>query len=291
MQGKIIRGIAGFYYVHGRNGKVYECKAKGIFRNQKIKPLVGDNVEMEVLDEKAAVGNVVRILRRSNQLIRPAVANVDQALVFFAFREPAPNLNLLNRFLVMMERQGVSCRICFNKKDLANEREEKLLRGRFAGTGYPVYTLSTRTGEGVEELRAVLAAKTTVLAGPSGVGKSSFLNALIPGAGMETGAVSEKIGRGRHTTRHSEMFALAEEGFILDTPGFTSLWLETEAEALKEYFPEFEPYWRDCRFPGCLHVNEPGCRVKQALAEGKISPVRYETYVGLYEELRTRKKY
>lgn len=291
MQGKIIRGIAGFYYVHDGKGKVYECKAKGIFRNQKIKPLVGDKVEMDVLDEKAATGNVVRILRRSNQLIRPAVANVDQALVFFAFREPAPNLNLLNRFLIRMEQQGVPCRICFNKKDLVDEAEAEAAGRAFLGTGYPVYGLSTRTGEGLLVLREILAGKTTVLAGPSGAGKSSFLNALVPEADMATGEVSERIGRGRHTTRHSELFALAEGGFILDTPGFTSLDLVMEAEELKLYFPEFEPYWRGCRFPGCLHVKEPGCLVKQAGEDGEISPARYETYVELYEELKARRKY
>lgn len=291
MQGKIIKGIAGFYYVHDGHSRIYECKAKGIFRNQNIKPLVGDKVEIDVLDEEAATGNVVRILPRTNQLIRPAVANIDQALVLFASREPLPNFNLLNRFLIMMEQQGVPCQICFNKTDLVDGKEEEKLRKAFLGTGYPVYSMSMYTGEGFAEIRKALLGRTTVLAGPSGVGKSSFINRLVPEAAMETGAVSEKIRRGRHTTRHSEFFCFEEDSFILDTPGFSSLWIEMEAGDLKDYFPEFEPYWRDCRFQGCVHVNEPDCRVKQAVSEGGISPERYETYLELYQELKERKKY
>ena len=291
MQGKIIKGIAGFYYVHDGHSRIFECKAKGIFRNQNQKPLVGDNVEIAVLDEEAAVGNVVRILPRTNQLIRPAVANIDQALVLFASKEPMPNFQLLNRFLIMMEQQGVPCLIGFNKTDLVSAEEEEALRQVFCGTGYPVYGLSTYTGAGVEALRAVLRGKTTVLAGPSGVGKSSFLNQLVPDAGMETGEISAKIQRGRHTTRHSELFYFEENSFVMDTPGFSSLWLEMEAEDLKLYFPEFEPYWRECRFQGCAHVKEPDCRVKEAVEAGKISRERYETYTALYQELKEKRKY
>ncbi len=291
MQGKIIKGIAGFYYVHDGHSRIYECKAKGIFRNQNKKPLVGDNVEIDVLDEEAGTGNVVRILPRTNQLIRPAVANIDRALVLFASREPQPNFSLLNRFLIMMEQQGVPCQICFNKTDLVTPEDEAALREVFRGTGYPVFFLSTYTGEGFEELRAALKGKTTVLAGPSGVGKSSFINQLVPEATMETGEISAKIQRGRHTTRHSELFHFDEDSFIMDTPGFSSLWIEMETEDLKLYFPEFEPYWRDCRFQGCAHVNEPDCRVKAALQAGEISPERYEAYVTLYQELKEKEKH
>lgn len=291
MQGKIIKGIAGFYYVHDGHSRTYECKAKGIFRNQNKKPLVGDNVEIVVLSEEEGTGNVTGILPRTNQLIRPAVANIDQALVLFASKEPTPNFQLLNRFLIMMEQQGVPCLICFNKTDLVDDAEESALREAFRGTGYPVYPLSTYTGEGFDELREALLGKTTVLAGPSGVGKSSFINQLVPEATMETGEISAKIQRGRHTTRHSELFHFDENSFIMDTPGFSSLWIEMASEDLKLYFPEFEPYWRDCRFQGCAHMSEPDCKVKEALQAGEISRERYEAYQTLYLELKEKEKH
>lgn len=292
MQGKIIKGIAGFYYVHVENTGVYECKAKGIFRNQKIKPLVGDNVMIEVLDEERRIGNVTDILPRINELIRPAVANIDQALVVFAIAEPMPNLNLLDRFLIMMERQNIETIICFNKVDLVDE--EQLLRYRdiYVNAGYHVVFTSTMTGQGVAEVLRLIGEKTTAFAGPSGVGKSSLLNALNPEANSKTGEVSDKIKRGKHTTRHTEIFYIQEATYLMDTPGFSSLYTSDFAcEDLKWYFREFLEYNETCRFKGCVHMNEPDCTVKQALADGWIHKSRYENYQLMFEEIKGQKRY
>ncbi|MBP3926006.1 MAG: ribosome small subunit-dependent GTPase A [Clostridium sp.] len=292
MKGKIIKGIAGFYYVHDGVGTVYECKAKGIFRNRKIKPLVGDDVEITVLDEEEKTGNIDQILPRKNQLIRPAVSNVDQAVVVFAITEPMPNLNLLDRFLVMMERQEVPVIICFNKIDLSSQEEIDKLKAIYEPAGYPLHFISTYEEAGLATLHQLIAGKTTVLAGPSGVGKSSITNFLQPEAGMETGTVSEKIKRGKHTTRHSELFFVEEGTYMMDTPGFSSMYIEDlEPNQLKDYFPEFEPYEDDCKFLGCIHVGEKVCGVKDALKDGKISKSRYENYLLLYKELKEKKRY
>ncbi|MBP3927718.1 MAG: ribosome small subunit-dependent GTPase A [Clostridium sp.] len=292
MRGKIIKGIAGFYYVHDGIGSIYECKAKGIFRNRKIKPLVGDDVEITVLSEQEKTGNIDRILERKNQLIRPAVSNVDQAVVVFAITEPMPNLNLLDRFLVMMERQKVPVMICFNKIDLAGQEEVDKLRSIYEPAGYPIYFISTYEKSGLDLLHQLITGKTTVLAGPSGVGKSSITNFLQPEAGMETGSVSEKIKRGKHTTRHSELFFVEEGTYMMDTPGFSSMYIEElEAQELKEYFPEFEPFEEDCKFLGCVHVGEKVCGVKKAVSEGKVSRSRYENYLQMYQELKEKKRY
>ena len=292
MQGKILKGIAGFYYVHVAEKGIYECKAKGSFRNQRIKPLVGDNVEIDSLDEKEKLGNITRLFPRKNELIRPAVANIDQALIVFAAMEPEPNFNLLDRFLVMMERQKVDTIICFNKMDLLGEEKLLRLKQAYAVCHYPILYISNKTGEGLEEVKALLKGKTTAFAGPSGVGKSSLLNIIKPDANMETGTVSEKIKRGRHTTRHSELFLAEEDTYIMDTPGFTSLYVnDFEKDELKDYFPEFTEYGKQCRFAGCAHINEPVCGVKQALEAGKISRIRYENYVELYREIQAGKRY
>lgn len=292
MRGKIVKGIAGFYYVHAEDLQIYECRARGIFRRENIKPLVGDDVELEVLDQQEKEGNIRKILPRRSRLIRPAVANIDQALVIFAIRKPEPNFNLLDRFLIMMEQQGLPSVICFNKSDIASAQDRADLQSAYETCGYQVFFISVKEEEGLREVRRVLQGKTTTVAGPSGVGKSSLINCLYPQAEMETGAVSEKIDRGRHTTRHSELFALDGESYIMDTPGFSSLQLfDMEKEELKDFYPEFREYEGGCRFRGCVHVSEPGCSVKAALAEGGISKVRYHNYTVLYEELKERKKY
>lgn len=291
MQGKIIKGIAGFYYVHTHAG-LAECKAKGIFRKEQIKPLVGDMVEIELTDEEKLLGNIVKILPRKNVLIRPAAANIDQALVIFAILKPNPNYNLLDRFLITMEKQSLPCIICFNKEDIASQEERRELLSAYGGCGYQVLFASGKEQKGLAEIRKQLKGRTTVVAGPSGVGKSTIINALCPFAGMETGEISRKIERGKHTTRHAQLFALSEDSYICDTPGFTSLSLgEMEKEELQSYYPEFAQYEGACRFGGCAHISEPVCGVKQALSRGKISKVRYDNYVLLYEELKNRKKY
>ena len=291
-QGKIVKGISGFYYVHVAGSGIYECKAKGIFRNQKIKPLVGDNVTIAVLDEEQMLGNIEEILPRENALIRPAVANVDQAFVIFAMENPKPNFMLLDRFLIMMEKEEVPAVICFNKKDLAKQEELELLYETYKSCGYHVIFSSTFNGDGLDEIREILQGKTTVVAGPSGVGKSSITNALQENVQMETGEISKKLKRGKHTTRHSQVIPVGHDTYLMDTPGFSSLYLtDIEEQELKDYFPEFRKYEDQCRFQGCRHIHEPDCGVKKALAEHKISQLRYEDYLGLYDELKEKRRF
>lgn len=291
MKGKIIKGIAGFYYVYAK-GNTYECKAKGRFRNQKVKPLVGDDVEITILDEQERLGNIECILPRHSELIRPAVANVDQTLVVFAAALPDPNWNLLDRFLIMMERQQVPTIICFNKMDLVTEETIATYRNIYANSGCQVLEASTYEEHGMDELRRVLEGKTTALAGPSGVGKSSIMNMLNPGANMDTGDISRKIQRGKHTTRHSEILPIGAETYLMDTPGFSSIYFyDLEPEELKQYYREFEAYEPYCRFGGCNHIGERECGVKQAVADGAIASSRYENYCLFFEELKDKRKY
>ena len=292
MQGKIIKGIAGFYYVHVVESGLYECKAKGIFRKEKMKPLVGDIVEIDILDETEKKGNITEIIERKNELIRPAVANIDQALVVFAVTKPKPHFNLLDRFLIMMESKDIPVVLCFNKKDIATEPEIQELKDIYEKCGYQIVFTSALEEENTEELKDLLHGKTTAIAGPSGVGKSSLINIFQPNANMETGSISEKIERGKHTTRHSELIWIEDNTYIMDTPGFSSLYTnEFEKEELKYYFTEFSEYEGQCRFLGCDHIHEPGCAVKQALDEGKIHSVRYANYLEMYNELKEKRRY
>ena len=292
MQGKIIRGIAGFYYVHVEEIGILECKAKGIFRNDKLKPLVGDNVDVDILDDVNMTGNITKILKRKNALIRPAVANVDQAVIIFAVSFPKPNLNLLDRFLLMMQTQDVSVSICFNKTDDAESNILDQLEDNYKNSGSSIYRTSAVTGEGIDELQKGLISKTTVFAGPSGVGKSSLMNRLFPDADIKTGEISDKIKRGKHTTRHSELYSLGNGIYVMDTPGFTSLRLpDIEKEEVKNYYREFDNYQGECRFLGCVHVSEPDCAIKSAVEEEEISRTRYENYRQFYEEIKQTKKY
>ena len=295
MQGKIIKGIAGFYYVHAKVGgeaRIYECKAKGIFRKDNKKPLVGDNVEMDVLDEAQALGNIRELLPRKSELIRPAVANVDQAMVIFSILSPKPNFNLLDRFLIMMGQQEIPCIVCFNKSDIDLSAEGEVYRRIYEDCGYQTLTVSAKEGNGIEKLKSLLAGRTTTVAGPSGVGKSSLVNCLQSDIHMETGQISAKIQRGKHTTRHTELIAAGDDTYILDTPGFSSLGLfDLEKEQLTEYYPEFEKYEKNCRFGGCSHIAEPVCGVRDAVTQGIISRLRYDNYCLLYEELKNKKKF
>ncbi len=292
MTGKIIKGIGGFYYVVCENGVTYECKAKGVFRNRKIKPLVGDNVEIEILDAEKNLGNIEDILPRFNWLNRPAVANVDQTVIIFAVSAPAPNFNLLDRFLINMEQHEVSTIICFNKIDLEGFRQSEDICRSYTKSGYEVLFISAESGYGINTLEAVIKGKTTVFAGPSGVGKSSTLNSLFPDANVQTGGLSEKIQRGKHTTRHSELMFVDDDTYIMDTPGFSSLYTEgIEAEDLKLYFPEIAAYTGTCKFNMCNHISEPGCLVKEAVGDGRISKMRYDDYVMIYYELKEKRKW
>lgn len=296
MQGKIIKGIGGFYYVHtakgGMESRIYECRAKGIFRKDNRKPLVGDDVELDVLDEAECLGNIRELLPRRNQLVRPAVANVDQALVIFSIVNPRPSFNLLDRFLIMMGQQDIPCIICFNKQDIDSQGEGTVFREIYGGAGYETITVSAREGTGIKELKGLLAGRTTTVAGPSGVGKSSIVNCLQSGVHMETGQISEKIKRGKHTTRHTELIAAGERTYILDTPGFSSLELfDLEKEQLASYYPEFAAHEKYCRFGGCAHIHEPVCGIRDAVAGGDVSRLRYDNYCLIYEELKNRRRF
>ncbi len=291
VQGKIIKGIAGFYYVHTAFG-LMECKAKGVFRKEGLKPLVGDNTEIEIISEEEKTGNIVRILPRKNALIRPAAANIDQALIIFAIVKPDPNYNLLDRFLIRMGMQDIPVAVCFNKQDIATAEEMEELREAYENCGHRVLFVSGTMKEGMDELLEVLDKKTTVVAGPSGVGKSTIVNALYPDAKMETGDLSAGIDRGKHTTRHAELFALSDDTFLMDTPGFTSLYLEdVDKDDLRNFYPEFEEYEPECRFASCAHITEPSCGIRTAVEEGKISRIRYDNYCRLYEELKHVRRY
>ncbi|WP_036610560.1 ribosome small subunit-dependent GTPase A [Oribacterium sp. P6A1] len=324
LKGKIYKGIGGFYYVHTPEGD-YECRAKGIFRNRNEKPLVGDDAEIEPVQdsEKEREGSVIRILPRKNQLIRPEVANIDQAVVVFALKHPDPNLSLLDRFLINMEQKDIPVVIFFNKVDLIDSKEPEeepeeddipsykrkkkdrsqfipeihsdhpeLIPEIYRAAGYKVLEISTRSGDCYKQIMEILQGKTTVLSGPSGVGKSSITNLIHPEANMEIGELSRKIERGKNTTRHTEFFYIDDDTYVLDTPGFTSLYInDIEPDRLMYYFPEFEDYRHDCRFKTCIHIGENDCAVKRAVQEGRISKERYESYVLLYDELKSQRRY
>ena len=292
IQGRIIKGIGGFYYVDVPEQGLYECKAKGSFRNQKKKPLPGDAVIIDVLDEEKKLGNISEIKARRNELIRPAVANVDQVMIEFAAAQPNPNLNLLDRFLLLMNRQQDNVVICFNKIDLATPERREQVAAIYADSGYSVVFVSTYTEEGLDRVREITQGATTVFAGPSGVGKSSLLNKLMPEANAKTGEISEKIKRGKHTTRHTELMKSGVSTYFIDTPGFSTLYLEGfDRDELKQYYHEFQPYEGTCRFWGCSHTHEPECAVKRAVEMGEISEVRYRNYVEFYEELKNKRSW
>ncbi len=292
MNGKILKGIGGFYYVHVSGNGIYECKAKGAFRNQNIKPAVGDDVDIDIIDNEKFLGNIVDILPRSNKLIRPSVANVDQAMIIFALAKPTPNYNLLDRFLIMMDRQDVRTIICLNKLDLADASYADEINEIYNKCGYETVCISTKEKNGIEEVKKLIEGKTTVFAGPSGVGKSSLLNCLGDNLEAKTGELSQKVMRGKHTTRHSELISISDDTYIMDTPGFTSLFVEDmDAEDLKAYYEEFDTYQSKCRFGGCVHINEPDCAVKKALSEGLISKLRYDNYTQIYDELKNKRRW
>lgn len=292
MQGKIMKGIAGFYYVDTVESGIYECKAKGIFRKEKKKPLVGDNVEIVVTHEEDREGNIISILPRANEMIRPAAANVGQALILFALKDPDPNLPLLDRFLVAMEKRGIPAAILFNKSDLVPDDEKERIQEIYSRSGCKVLFSSLEKGVGLPGIMEYLKGQTTLLAGPSGVGKSTLTNACQSNVHMETGAISKKLQRGKNTTRHTELIPCGEGTYLMDTPGFTSFELmHMEKEELRHYYDEFAEYEGRCRFDGCVHVHEPDCAVKEAVQNGLINRVRYDSYCDIFEELKEREKH
>lgn len=281
MVGTIIKGIGGFYYIRTKE-EVIECKARGKFRFNDLKPMVGDKVEITVEKGK---GVIEKIFDRSSELIRPTVANVSQAFVVFAIKNPDINFDLLNRFLVLCESNDIHATICLNKVDLCSEEEKEIIKKKINDIGYEVLFINAKASNGIETLEERLKDNVTVLCGPSGAGKSTLLNALSGREHMETGVVSEKIGRGKHTTRHSELIEIGE-GFLVDTPGFSTLDMDfIEKDDLKYCFPEFTDYNNNCRFRGCSHYKEPNCAVKEAVEEGKINNQRYEFYIRTLQEI------
>ncbi|MBO8434999.1 MAG: ribosome small subunit-dependent GTPase A [Tyzzerella sp.] len=285
INGTIIKGIGGFYYIDTENG-VYECRARGIFRKEKLKPTVGDQVKISVLDEKNKKGSLDVIEPRKNMLIRPRVSNVEQAVIVFASVSPDINIDLLDRFLILVSEQKLDVLICINKIDLDEEKKYEYVKKLYEDSGYRVILLSAEKGVGIDEIKSALKDKISVFAGPSGVGKSSLINAISPDLQLKTGEISAKIERGKHTTRHAELMQIEENSYIVDSPGFTSLFLEhIPAEELQYHFKEFEPYINQCRYTGCSHIHEPDCAIKEQVGVN-IRAERYERYVNLYNELR-----
>lgn len=290
LEGIITKGIGGFYYV--KVGDItYECRARGLFRKNKIKPQVGDRVSIRA-DEQSKTGYVEEVHKRTTELIRPPVSNVNQAIIVFAIKQPDPNLWLLDRFLLLASSQNLEVVICINKIDIATEEEVNEIYKMYKDIDYKIISTSTIEDIGIDDLRETLKGKITVFAGPSGVGKSTLLNAVQPDLGLETGSISAKNNRGKHTTRHTELIELDLGGFVLDTPGFSSLDLDflTE-ETLEEHFPEIHETGHGCKFNGCKHIKEPGCKVKESVEEGSISSSRYENYAMFLQELIDTRRY
>ncbi len=289
MQGRIVKGVGGLYFADTENG-VIECKPKGIFRKDGVKPLVGDRVTVDLLPD--GTGLISEILKRDSVLIRPEVANATQAMLVFAVNAPKPNLNLADRFLVNMEMAGVPTVLVFNKSDIASADEIKTIKNGFSGSGYEIRFISAKKEEGTAELKKLLKGKITVLAGPSGVGKSTLVNLMQGSRKMETGELSEKIMRGKNTTRHSELLRIDDTSWIFDTPGFTSFdVMGIEAGELCHYYPEMRDCYGKCRFTGCSHISEPDCAVLKKVKTGHISKNRYDNYVMIYNEIKNRRKY
>ena len=291
INGKIIKGIGGFYYVDTENG-LYEFRARGIFRKNKITPLVGDRVSISVVDEENKKGVVEEIEERDTELVRPPIANVDKALIVFAIKNPSPNLSLLDRFIVLAEKENLEIVIVFTKVDLDTDGELLgELKDIYEVSGYKVISVSNKLKLNIDKIKEELKENTVVFAGPSGVGKSSLLNEVDKNFELKTGEVSDKIKRGKHTTRHAELLKLECGGMVADTPGFSSLTLDDIDESeLKEYFIEFDKY-DECRFGSrCIHENEPSCAVKEAVENGDISKKRYESYIQLLNEIRSGKR-
>jgi len=287
MKGTIIKGIAGFYYVKIEDGRLIECKARGKFRFDELTPMVGDMVEIAIDDNDKGV--IDSVLPRKTQLTRPAVANITQALVVFAFKDPDINLELLNRFLVLCEYNNLKITVCMNKSDL-NTGQNDMIIEMIKSAGYDFLSLNAEKGIGTELVQEKLKDNITVLCGPSGAGKSTILNSIAGRTLMETGVVSNKLGRGKHTTRHSELIEVGG-GFIVDTPGFSSLDIDfIKREDLMYSFPEFQDFIGKCRFTGCIHHKEPDCAIKEAVEKGIINPLRYDFYIKMLEEISNTRR-
>ncbi|MEH7084690.1 ribosome small subunit-dependent GTPase A [Neobacillus drentensis] len=288
-EGKIVKALSGFYYVLGNN-KLIQCRGRGVFRKNKITPLVGDEVVFQA--ENDLEGYIMEVKSRKNELIRPPIANVDQAILVFSAVEPDFSTVLLDRFLVLVEFNRIEPLICITKMDLTNDDEQKMIKEykeQYTAAGYKVILTSSETEAGIELLSPHVDNKISVFAGQSGVGKSSLLNVLRPDLELKTNDISSHLGRGKHTTRHVELIKIGN-GLIADTPGFSSLeFTNIEAEDLTFCFPEIQTASENCKFRGCLHVSEPKCGVKQAVDSNEIPAYRYEHYLDFLQEIKDRK--
>lgn len=284
--GIIIKGIGGFYYVSSEDG-IYECKARGIFRKEGLTPLTGDQVVFSISDPLLKKGSIEQISGRSSLLVRPAVANVNQLVAVMAAKSPDPDLLLLDKLLVTAEKNEMKAVLCINKIDLDIQGRAEAVGKDYSMAGYTVILTSSKANTGFDELKAALNGHISVFAGQSGVGKSTILNRIMNTMVMKTGSISDKIERGKHTTRHAELILLEDGGYVADTPGFSSFEIAGISHTkLQYYFPEFADHIGDCRYTGCSHINEPGCSIKQAVEEKTISRDRYERYVELYSILK-----
>ena len=291
-KGIIIKGISSFYYVQVGED-IYECKARGIFRKKNMAPLVGDRVVLSILDEEDKKGIIDEILPRKSYLVRPPIANIDKVLITFSVKEPVPNLSLLDRFIILAEREELEIVILLTKTDLDEDRLiSNQIKEEFESIGYPVIDVCARTGENIDRVIEEMEGCVSVFAGQSGVGKSSILNAIDPEFNLKTAEISQKLGRGKHTTRHAELYKIGKNAVVADTPGFSSFDVnELDPEELREYFVEFGEY-SDCRFGNkCIHKNEPDCGVKEAIENGHISKRRYESYLQLLDEINNNGKF
>jgi len=288
MDGIITKGIGGFYYVQTKQGLI-ECHARGKLRKMNITPLVGDNVEIQLSEKEDNIGSIESILERKNSFIRPPVANIDNIVITFSVTNPAPNLLLVDKLSAAAVSKNVNCIICINKIDLSDEKTEEY-KNAYEKAGFEVILTSSINNIGTDKLKEALCGKVSALAGNSGVGKSSLINIIDPTLDLKTGDLSNKIRRGKHTTRHCELFPLSFGGFILDTPGFSSFDISlVTQDNIADLFPEISKFSDNCYFTGCRHIAEPDCSVKEALARGDISQCRYESYVTLSEELKNLK--
>ncbi len=291
LDGRILKGVGGFYYVYTDEG-VYQCRARGLFRKQSLKPLAGDRCRVELTHTDDVEGNVTEIFPRRNALVRPPVANIDQALVIFAMHSPEPVWGLLDRFLIMMERASIPSVICINKDDLAIRSEASDIARIYGSAGYRLIFTSAKEKTGMDELKEILEGKVTSVAGPSGAGKSSIINALVGKELMETGDISRKLKRGKQTTRHTELIHLWGDTFIFDSPGFSAMELPDMDEAdLAGCFPEMRPFIGQCYYADCTHTHEPDCRIAEETDKGTIIRDRYDSYVDIFREMHERKRF
>lgn len=289
VSGIIVKGIDGFYYVDSGD-KVYECKARGLFRLHNKKPMIGDYVEIDI-NESTEQGYIIDIKERKSELIRPEVANVEQVIIVISAKKPDISMDLLQKLLVYTEYLGLKILICINKIDLDLDKEYESVLNMLNTIPYNAIKTSAVLKTGLEELRGFLSDNISVFAGPSGVGKSSLLNAISPDLRLKTGKISHKTKRGTHTTRHAELIKLKSGGMVVDTPGFSSFDVLTlEEKELQYYFPEFDEY-RTCKFSSCVHDREPNCGIKEAVENGYINKVRYEYYIQMLNEIKDKRRY